>query len=219
MKLEFAEVQADIQYQIGVFPGADFTNLLRNDKQPMFHDWNLAQEEFDQLLAWLDPNRDIAAQKYEDIRHRVRKTIAARGCSAAAEIFDEAVYRIARKLPDLLLEYEGDPALYFYRVANLIHLEYRRDQVETQELSPSLPAPNIKDIEPEYQCLDECLNKLDPKDKELLLQFYRADKRAKINERKELAKDTRVTGNALRLRLFRLRQKLAACLEKCLAEK
>ncbi len=185
----------------------------------MFHDWDLTQEEFDCLLAWLHSEREEAARKYEEIRRRVRKTMAARGCPVAVEIFDEAVYRIARKLPDLLLDYEGDPALYFYGVANLVHLEYLRYQVETEELLPSTPAPTIPNIEPEYECLEECLNKLDPKDKELLLQFYREEKRAKIEERKGLAKEAGVTGNALRLRLFRLRQKLAACLEKCLQQK
>jgi DNA-directed RNA polymerase specialized sigma24 family protein len=185
----------------------------------MFHDWDLTQEEFDRLLAWLHPEREEAAQKYEDIRRRVRKTMAARGCAAAVEIFDEAVYRIAHKLPDLLVGYEGDPALYFYGVANLVYLEYQRNLPETEELLSSLPAPTINNIEPEYECLDECLNTLDPKDKETLLQFYREEKRAKINERKGLAKEAGLTGNALRLRLFRLRQKLAICLEKCLKEK
>ncbi len=185
----------------------------------MFHDWDLTREEFDRLLAWLQPDREEAAQKYEDIRRRVRKTIAARGCSAAAEIFDETVYRIARKLPDLLLDYEGDPALYFYGVANLVYLEYLRSQPETEELLPSTPAPNIKNIEPEYECLEECLNELPSADKELVLRFYREEKQAKIEERKDLAKELGLTKNALRLRLFRFRQKLAACLEKCLAEK
>ncbi len=185
----------------------------------MFHDWDLTQEEFDRLLAWLHPEREEAAQKYEDIRRRVRKTMAARGCTAAMEIFDEAIYRIAHKLPDLLVDYEGDPALYFYGVANLIYLEYQRNQPDTEELPPSLPAPTIKNIEPEYECLDECLNTLEPKDKALLLQFYHEEKRAKIDERKGLAQEAGLTGNALRLRLFRLRQKLAICLEKCLKQK
>ncbi len=185
----------------------------------MFHDWDLTQEEFDRLLAWLHSDREEAAQKYEVIRRRVRKTIAARGCPMGVEIFDEAVYRIARKLPDLLVDYEGDPALYFYGVANLVHLEYLRYQVETEELLPSTPAPEIKNLEQEYECLEACLNKLEAKDKERLLQFYRAEKRAKIDERKGLAQEAGLTENALRLRLFRLRQKLTACLGKCLAQK
>lgn len=185
----------------------------------MFHDWDLTQEEFDRLLAWLHPDRELAAQKYEDIRRRVRKTMSARGCAAAIEIFDEAVYRITRKLPDLLLDYEGDPALYFYGVANLVHLEYVRSQAEMQELSPSARAPLSNHIEPEYECLEACLNTLEPRDKEWLLQFYREEKRVKIEERKGLAKESGLTDNALRLRMFRLRQKLAACVKKCLAEK
>lgn len=185
----------------------------------MFHDWDLTREEFDRLLAWLHPERDEAAKKYETIRLRVRKTIAARGCQAAAEIFDETVYRIARKLPELIVDYEGDPALYFYGVANLVYLEFLRAQVETEEITPSIPAPKIVDLEPEYDCLEECLNELSPADKELLLRFYRNDKRARIDDHKDLAKELDLTDNALRLRLFRLRQRLEVCIKKCLAKK
>lgn len=184
-------------------------------KQSMFHDWDLSQEGFDRLLAWLHPNREEAAHKYEAIRQRVRKTIAARGCGAAAEIFDEAVYRITHKLPDLLLDYDGDPALYFYGVANLVYLEYVRKQPAAEELRPTFAAPDPIDIEPAYKCLEKCLNELLPADREILLRFYRENKQAKIDDRKELAKELGVTENALRLRMFRLRQKLAECITKC----
>lgn len=184
----------------------------------MFHDWDLTGEEFDRLLMWLHPERDEAAKKYETIRLRVRKTIGARGCPAAAEIFDETVYRIAHKLPDLIVDYEGDPALYFYGVANLVYLEYVRAQVETEEITQSIPAPKTVNIEPEYECLEECLNQLSPADKELLLRFYRNNKRAKIDDHKALAKELDLTDNALRLRVFRLRQRLEICINKCLAK-
>ncbi len=185
----------------------------------MFHDWDLTQEEFDRLLAWLHEDRDEAAQKYEAIRRRVRKTIFARGCGAGAEIFDETVYRVARKLPHLLLEYEGDPALYFYGVANLIYLEYIDRRVETVELPRSALKLSPQWSEPEYECLEECLNQLPPEEKELLLRFYSDEKRAKINGRKALAQEFGLTDNALRLRLFRLREKVAACVKKCRAQK
>lgn len=185
----------------------------------MFHEWDLTQEEFDQLLAWLHPDRDEAAEKYETIRRRVYKTIAARGCGAAAEIFDETVYRVARKLPDLLLEYEGEPALYFYGVAKLVFLEYLRDQRKADGFRP-LPLPSNHQ-QSEYECLEECLNQLGPADKELLLHFYREETatQAKIDGRKALAREHGLTDNALRLRLFRLREKLSVCLKQCLASK
>jgi RNA polymerase sigma factor (sigma-70 family) len=185
----------------------------------MFHDWDLTQEEFDRLLVWLHPDRDVAAEKYEAIRRRVRKTIVARGCSASEEIFDETIYRVARKLPDLLLTYEGDPALYFYGVAHRVYLEYLRDQTDARRVRPQ-PVRHIHH-EPEYACLEVCLNQLPPADKELLLRFYReeTEAKAKIDGRKSLAEELGLSDNALRLRLFRLREKLAACVKKCLAQK
>lgn len=177
----------------------------------MFHEWDLTQEEFDRLLAWLHPDRDEAGLIYEAIRIRVRKTIAARGCPAADEIFAETVYRVARKLPGLAQIYDGNPALFFYGVANKVYKEYIRNQVETESLTNRIPAPDPPNQEVDFNCLEKCLNRLAPEEKKLVLRFY-------SEKHHILAEDEGLSQNALRLRLFRLRQKLFACMSKCLGE-
>ena len=47
----------------------------------MNKDWFLTQEAFDALLAWLDPEREAAGRKYEEIRLRLIKLFTCRGCS------------------------------------------------------------------------------------------------------------------------------------------
>ncbi len=92
----------------------------------MKKEWFLTQEAFDALLAWLDPDREAAALKYETVRLRLIKIFACRGCSEAEDLADETINRVTSKLPEIQASYTGEPARYFYGVANKIHLEYTR---------------------------------------------------------------------------------------------
>jgi hypothetical protein len=115
--------------------------------------WTLTQVAFDSLLAWLDPERERAGEKYEVIRARLIKVFAYRGCHTPEELADETINRVTRKIDTVAESYDGDPALYFYGVAQMIHLEYLRRKTEPQPP----PASHPEDSEQEYQCLDECL--------------------------------------------------------------
>ena len=57
----------------------------------MKKEWDLNQNAFDNLLEWLDADRDRAAEKYEAIRLRLIKIFLCRGCSEAEELSDETV--------------------------------------------------------------------------------------------------------------------------------
>ena len=67
----------------------------------MKKEWVLTKEAFDALLEWLDPNRDIAAQKYETIRTRLIKIFSCRGCLEAEDLADETINRVTNKLPEI----------------------------------------------------------------------------------------------------------------------
>ena len=79
----------------------------------MNKDWILTQESFDALLNWLDPRREEAGQKYEDIRLRLIKIFTCRGCLEPEDLADETINRVSKKLPDIQDSYEGDPTRYF----------------------------------------------------------------------------------------------------------
>jgi hypothetical protein len=74
----------------------------------------LTKEAFDQLLRWLDSDRDKAASKYERIRLRLIRIFAARGCCDAEDLSDQTINVIVGKIDWLTENYEGEPALYFY---------------------------------------------------------------------------------------------------------
>lgn len=179
----------------------------------MKKEWVLTQEAFDALLDWLDPNRDIAAQKYETVRSRLIKIFACRGCLDAEDLADETINRVTSKLPEIQATYTGEPARYFYGVANKIHLEYTR-----RKPVPRLPEPktDCEQAELEYACLDRCVAKLPPENRELVLSYYQEEKHAKIEHRKHLAKKLGIAANALRIRAHRIRTALEECVKECL---
>lgn len=177
----------------------------------MHKDHSISQESFDGLLAWLDQNRERAGEKYEAIRSRLIKIFACRGCGEADALADETIDRVIRKVASLTGAYTGDPALYFYGVANKVYLEYLRRPAPRP---PVLPEPAAD--EQEYACLESCIERLPPAHRELILQYYQDCGRAKITRRTGLAQKLGVAPNALRIRAYRLRATLHACVEECL---
>jgi RNA polymerase sigma factor (sigma-70 family) len=182
----------------------------------MNKEWVLTQESFDKLLAWLDPNRDQAGKRYEEIRRRLIKIFSCRGCPEADNLADETINRVTQKVRTLAEDYTGDPALYFYGVARKVHLEYLRRK-PAPALLP-LPPESADEIEREYDCLERCMQQLTPDNRELVLQYYQEEKRAKIDHRKQLAEQLGVALNALRIRAYRIRATLQQCVQRCLEQ-
>jgi DNA-directed RNA polymerase specialized sigma24 family protein len=181
----------------------------------MNKDWVLTKESFDALLAWLDPERDEAGRKYEGIRLRLIKIFVCRGCREAEDLADETINRVSRKLKEIESTYSGEPARYFYGVANKVHLEYlRRKPVPV--LPPPMPVSD--DVEREYACLERCIQNLTPNNRMLVLQYYQEEKKAKIDHRKKLSDQLGIALNALRIRACRIRASLLECVENCLNE-
>lgn len=176
--------------------------------------WVLTKESFDALLSWLDPDPEAAARKYELIRTRLIKIFVCRGCGEPEDLADETIDRVARRLKEIEDEFVGDPARYFYGVANKVHLEYiRRKPAPTPP-----PPPDSSEVEREYDCLERCMQKLTSDNRELVLQYYQEEKQAKIDHRKQLADQLGIALNALRIRAYRIRATLLECVQKCVHE-
>jgi DNA-directed RNA polymerase specialized sigma24 family protein len=174
----------------------------------------LEPADFDRLLIWLDSNPDRAGQLYESIRWRLIAILAARGCHIPEELADEIIDRVARRVADIEASYTGDKAIYFLGVMNNVHHEYLRRPLVPRLVVASNDEVQIK--EQTYVCLDRCLEKLSPHAREIIQQYYAADKRAKIGLRKRIAAKFGVTGSNLRLRALRIRAKLQTCIEHCM---
>lgn len=192
----------------------------------MNKNWEPTAEVFDQFLAWLDPDRECAGQRYEHIRHTLIIIFRSRGCLNCEELADETINRVIRRVPEIAPTYVGDPVRYFCAVAHKLHLEYglrlSKQPVSLEVVAADLPAPLVstaQDEEFEYACLERCLEKLPPEQRELILQYYQETKQAKIDYRKSLAERLGIALNALRIRAYRIRNELQTCLKACLEQR
>jgi len=193
----------------------------------MKKEWVLTREAFDALLCWLDANRDSAASKYETIRLRLVKIFVCRGCANAEDLADETINRVVAKLPEIAPNYVGEPAAYFYAVSQRIHQEYVR-RVRMREADIVVESagaqtegridPLSENIEIEYECLEQCLEKLPANKRELVLEYYQQEKQAKIDHHKKLADGLGIAVNALRIRAHRIRRTLEACVQGCVEQ-
>ncbi|HLL99971.1 MAG TPA: sigma-70 family RNA polymerase sigma factor [Pyrinomonadaceae bacterium] len=188
----------------------------------------MTEEKFNALLGWLDGNREAAGQKYEKIRQRLIRIFAGRGCFEAEELADETINRVMQKLPRLIDDYAGEPALYFYGVANNIYLEWLRKQKKNKTL-PLTEMDNYRggkssenELEStgiEYDCLEACLESLSESQRRLIVEYYREEKQARIKSRQRLAEKLEISASALQVKTHRIRARLHACLKNCLAQK
>ncbi len=177
-------------------------------------------ETFDLLLSWLDRNREAAAEKYETIRRRLIRVFAGRGCFEAEELADATFDRVTQKLPHITETYVGDPALYFYGVADKIHLEWLRRQKQKSRFDAAEIVESDKSaLEIEYECLEKCLKKLPEDQHYLIVEYYREEKRAKIENRRKLAENLGINSGAMQIKASRIRTHLKECLRGCIAEK
>ena len=183
----------------------------------------LSQKDFDELLIWLDSDRELAGQKYEIIRSRLITIFTFRGCSNSEDLADETIDRVARKVRGLSTTYTGEPALYFYGVAKNVYLEYLRGRRAVRLDSISPPQIPVTDSfkgssELAYKCLENCLKGLSDSNRRLFLAYYRDYKSAKekIDHRKELASRLGVAKNALMVRIYRIRAVLEKCIKECI---
>src|SRR5687768_6182729 len=201
--------------------------ITLSETRLMKKQWVVTQQAFDRLLDWLDADRENAGSKYEKIRVRLTKIFTCRGCFDADDLADETINRVTAKLSEIAESYSGDPALYFYGVAQKVHLEYLRKKPAVQEYLPegrepggqtAWPSTAADDVELEYACLEQCMDRLTEDNRWLVLEYYQEDKRAKIDHRKKLADQLGIAVNALRIRAHRLRVQLQQCVQNCLEQ-
>lgn len=185
-------------------------------------DKDLTPGAFGHLLDWLDHDRDRAGQRYEQIRSRLIKIFECRGCTAAEELADETINRVAEKTQQIAGSYVGDPASYFCGVAHKIYLEYARKVTSHLTTLPADVADKkellLEEAEFRYRCMEQCMERISVQNRELILAYYGAanDPQGKITGRKELSQRLGIGANALWIRTHRIREGLKKCMKLCL---
>jgi DNA-directed RNA polymerase specialized sigma24 family protein len=184
---------------------------------------------FRQFLSWLDDGTDSNGEKYLEMRRRLVAYFDRKNCVAPDELADETLNRVARRLEEEGAITGTAPAQYCYITAKFVFLEYLRSGTRSDtslaEMSPAqvdsvlgVAAPGDDEAQTKEHlsaCLEGCLAKLPPADRDLILEYYRGEQRTKIESRRGLAATLRLSVNALSIRACRIRNKLELCVREC----
>jgi DNA-directed RNA polymerase specialized sigma24 family protein len=188
---------------------------------------------FRQFLSWLDEGADSSGEKYLEMRRRLVAYFDRKNCVSADDLADETLNRVARRLAEEGA-YPGEaPARYCYITARFVFLEYLRSDRRLEKSFEELPAADVDakagvlpdengaliSKEHRLDCLEECMANLAEKDRDLILEYYRGEQRAKIERRRTLAEGLRLSLNALSIRACRIRNRLELCVRECSKEK
>jgi DNA-directed RNA polymerase specialized sigma24 family protein len=189
-------------------------------------DWSAEHGAFRKFLNWLDEGLDSGGQKYIEMRRRLVQYFERKNCPAPDDLADETLQRVSRRLSEEGEIRDTSPAHYCYIVAKFVFLEYRRSPGRVQvsletvsnlrDVAPSIAAPPaVEEQGIRLNCLEKCLQKLPSDHRDLILEYYRDERRSKIECRRRMAARLGVTMNALTIRACRIREKLEQCVRTC----
>lgn len=178
-------------------------------------------ESFEEILDWLNPDRELAGAMYVQLRDDLAKMFMWRGCRDPEGLTDEVLDRVAKKVYEVRPTYEGDPRLYFRAVANNVikeNLKKTKNQIPLEVVEQTRQHEteiNDETIAIE-DCLQLCLQDLSSEKRELILAYYAKEKQAKIDHRSELAQQLGISVETLRVKVYRIRASLEGCIQRCL---
>ena len=191
----------------------------------MARDSAIPPQSFDEILAWLDPNREVAGHLYVQLRHDLARIFTWNHCSDPESLTDEVFDRVAKKVHHLRSTFVGDPRLFFYGVArNLIKEQAKQVKTQVSLDDADLPAVQPNEIEEETasmreECLQSCLKRLSSEKRELILNYYAREKQSRRDHRIDMAGQLNTSVETLRVRVYRIRATLEQCIERCLNSK
>jgi DNA-directed RNA polymerase specialized sigma24 family protein len=193
--------------------------------------WRHSPEALARLLAWLDPDPDFAALQYDAVHERLTRLFRVWGLTDSdgpEEQADETLDRLARALDNATELRINSRMAYLRTIARHVLDEVLERRLAREVNSPANPGPDgvplpsgsgsageAGDLSALEECQERCLARLDNDDRKLVLDYYAITPQDKIRRHQEMASARGLTVNALRIRVFRLRQRLRACVLEC----
>jgi DNA-directed RNA polymerase specialized sigma24 family protein len=155
-----------------------------------------------------------AEAEFERLRRTLLRFFDWRGASAPDDLADETLDRLARKLQEGTAV--ADLGAFAHGIARLVLHESVRGDARHRGLDgvePHAPAPRESgEAELLAVRLERCLAALPRDSRELLLAYYSGGEGGrKIETRRRLARQWRLTQNALRSRVQRVRDRVESC--------
>ena len=169
-------------------------------------------QKAEQLFRTLEPEADSVAEGFERCRRKLVKFFIWRRCTEPEDLADETISRLL-KTTNAGTQISADkPYSFAYAIAMNVFREYsRRIKVrgEVASIDEILEIP-AHSSEPVDECQKLCLDRLSEDKRKLLFHYYVDNISCE-----DIAKERQETINALRLKIFRIRNALRRCCEEC----
>jgi DNA-directed RNA polymerase specialized sigma24 family protein len=190
----------------------------------------LTPRAFERLLAWLDDGSESNGETYLEMRHRLVLYFDRRNRPFPDDLADDTLNRIAWTLEEQGTIAVRPPARFCYVIARFVLLEdaRRREHTHVSLSGPRRVEKPRHDAartaeedegtarrEQRLDCLDGCIETLPSEQRTLIVEYYRDERRAKIDRRRAMAAALRITMNALCVRASRIRDTLESCVDDC----
>jgi hypothetical protein len=184
----------------------------------------LEPDHLEKLLGQLSTDREQAGMEYEHLRRRLITMFTIRHCADPASLADETLDRVARKIAESPGWSDGLPVgkVRVFGVAwNVARESFREERAIAMPgtwdpAAASTPRDEADEVERTQRCLDACLTRLTVSDRDLVLSYFREQRRARIEARSTLASTRGLTAAGLRVKVHRLVGNLRSCVETCL---
>jgi DNA-directed RNA polymerase specialized sigma24 family protein len=171
----------------------------------------------DRLLAALDPDRAEAAFQYEKLRRRLIRLFEWEKCEIPDREADETLNRVARRLSEgaqitSIVAFALGVARFVLRERQL---DTHRFELAVEEIVATRTIPPPETDPKLLNCFRSCFAGLTDETRTLLQRYYGSPESERIANRNALARELSVEQNALRNRVFRAREKLMICVQRC----
>jgi DNA-directed RNA polymerase specialized sigma24 family protein len=175
----------------------------------------LTAEAFGKFLRWLSEDDEMAIREYQTIRTKLVRYFTHKGCSDPDNLFDKTVDIVAGKIGTF--QQRSSLLAFCYGVAKNVWRQDLRERksvtLDQNVASPVHPDPQIH--EQELKCLEQCLDRLPPSDRDMVICYHQGQSRDKIETRKRLGEELGGL-NVLRIRMCRIRKDLRVCVADCI---
>ena len=199
------------------------SRIPMDDKNVVTGKGDLTTASFESLLLRLDPDRNRAGEKYENLRRRLIKFFQWNDCFPEGELADETLDRVAQKLGSIEIR---DVGAFLWGVAKNVAREAVRKPptsglddlppgMEPHTRHAELPIIERAENERRLQCLHQCIQKLSAADRELFLDYEYFTGKAENTQ--ALAERFQLSLSALQSKAHRLKVKIEKCALKCFA--
>ena len=165
-------------------------------------------DRYEEFFRLLEPTATSTSSGFAQCRLKLLKFFAWRFCEDPANLADETIVRLIKNVNAGTVVSSDHPYSYVYAVALNVFREYQRTKEKTKIISRGNPADAAAQSVRVVDCRELCLSQLSSDKTSFMARYY-------LGDREVMMKELRLTSNALRLKVFRIKQRLRRCCADC----